>query len=380
MLSIKPQNRKEDTPMRGKFLLKTLPMAFLSTSAIAGTNNVDMNGILSATKSPYEQAKAKSLSSLAVGPGNIVGKDNNDSNNSVAVGINSKIYNSPTSTIVGNFSKITSSKKSTIIGFGDIENSDFGVAIGDSSSVNNAEYGVAIGSSAKVKNKNSVSLGRNSTTDRDNSISVGTNNLKRQITFVADGLKDSDAATVNQVNKSAEAALKSANSYTDSSSKETLSSANIYTDNKVNKSAEATLKSANSYTDRSSKETLSSANIYTDSKISSYGNKLYQDLHQYTDEKADQLNNRINQVNKRIDKVNKRIDKGLASSAALTGLFQPYGVGKVNFTAGIGGYRSTQALAIGSGYRVNENTAIKAGMALSDSKNIMYNASFNLEW
>ena len=325
--------------MRRKFLLKILPMAFLSTSAIAGTNDVNMSGILSATKTPYEQAKANSRSSLAVGPGSIVGKDGNDSNNSVAVGINSKIYNSPTSTIVGSFSKITSSKHSTIIGYGGIENSDFGVAIGDTSSVNNAEYGVAIGSSAKVKNKNSVSLGSNSTTDRDNSISVGTNNLKRQITFVADGLKDSDAATVNQVNKS----------------------------------AEATLKSANSYTDTSSKEALSSANIYTDSKISSYGNKLYQDLHQYTDEKADQLN-------KRIDKVNKRIDKGLASSAALTGLFQPYGVGKVNFTAGIGGYRSTQALAIGSGYRVNENTAIKAGMALSDSKNIMYNASFNLEW
>ena len=326
--------------MRGKFLLKILPMAFLSTSAIAKTNAANINGILSATESPYEKAEANSRSSLAVGPGNIVGKkNNNDSNNSVAVGMGSKIDSSPTSTIVGSLSKITSSKNSTIIGFGEIEKSDFGVAIGDGSSVKNAEYGVVIGSSAKVKNKNSVSLGSNSTTDRDNSISVGTNNLKRQITFVADGVKDSDAATVNQVNKS----------------------------------AETTLKSANSYTDKYSKEALSSANTYTDSKISSYGKKLSQDLHQYTDKTADQLNNRINQVNK-------RIDKGLASSAALTGLFQPYGVGKVNFTAGIGGYRSTQALAIGSGYRVNENTAIKAGMALSDSKNIMYNASFNLEW
>ena len=373
MFSIKSQNRKEDTPMRGKFLLKILPMAFLSTSAIAQTNAVNMNDILSATKSPYDPAKANSASSLAVGPGNIVGKNNSDSHNSVAVGMQSNISSSPTSTIVGSFSKITNSKNSTIIGFSNIENSAFGVAIGDGTNVDNAEYGVAIGSSAKVKNKNSVSLGSNSTTDRDNSISVGTNNLKRQITFVADGSEDSDAATVNQVHKAAEATLKAARIYTDSASNEALSSANTYTDNKVNKSAEATLKAARIYTDSSSKEALSLANTYTDSKISSYGNKLSQDLHQYTDEKVDQLNNRINQVNK-------RIDKGLASSAALTGLFQPYGVGKVNFTAGIGGYRSTQALAIGSGYRVNENTAIKAGMALSDSKNIMYNASFNLEW
>ncbi|WP_016609045.1 YadA C-terminal domain-containing protein, partial [Yersinia pestis] len=66
--------------------------------------------------------------------------------------------------------------------------------------------------------------------------------------------------------------------------------------------------------------------------------------------------------------------------AALNSLFQPYGVGKVNFTAGVGGYRSSQALAIGSGYRVNESVAFKAGVAYAGSSNVMYNASFNIEW
>ena len=358
--------------MKKNFLLKILPipMTFLSTFAIAETSVKNIDDVVSAAPNPYSKAEARAVGSLAIGGGTIVDGKRHDSTNSVAVGPKSIIEDSAMSTIAGPFSKITNSKSSAIVGgLGEIENSNFGVIIGNESAVHNAENGViigsesivhnakngvAIGNSAEVANKNSVSIGSFSKTDRDNSISVGTNNLKRHITFVADGVEDSDAATVKQVHGSAETTLKSANNYTNRSSQETLSSANAYTD----KSAEATLKSANNY---------------TDSKISSYGNKLYQDLRQYTDQKADQLNNRINQVNK-------RIDKGLASSAALTGLFQPYGVGKVNFTAGIGGYRSTQALAIGSGYRVNENTAIKAGVALSDSKNIMYNASFNLEW
>lgn len=89
---------------------------------------------------------------------------------------------------------------------------------------------------------------------------------------------------------------------------------------------------------------------------------------------------RINNLENQLSKTNKKIDRGLAASAALTGLFQPYGVGKVNFTAGMGGYGSSQAIAIGSGYRINENAAVKAGLAYSGGNNVMYNASFNLEW
>ena len=78
----------------------------------------------------------------------------------------------------------------------------------------------------------------------------------------------------------------------------------------------------------------------------------------------------------------KKVDRGLASSAALNGLFQPYNVGNFNVTAGIGGYRSETAIAIGSGYRFNENLAAKAGISTSTSNtsSVMYNTSVNFEW
>ncbi|AFP84908.1 YadA C-terminal domain-containing protein [secondary endosymbiont of Ctenarytaina eucalypti] len=89
---------------------------------------------------------------------------------------------------------------------------------------------------------------------------------------------------------------------------------------------------------------------------------------------------RINRLEQQVSKTNTKIDRGLAASAALAGLFQPYCVGKANVTAGLGGYRSSQALAVGSGYRMNENAAVKIGLAYSGGNDIMYNASFNLEW
>ncbi|MGP4123651.1 MAG: YadA-like family protein [Sodalis sp. (in: enterobacteria)] len=95
---------------------------------------------------------------------------------------------------------------------------------------------------------------------------------------------------------------------------------------------------------------------------------------------AQKNSSRINRLEHRLSKSNTKINHGLASAAALTGLFQPYNIGKVNVTAGIGGYSASQAIAVGSGYRINQNIAVKAGLAYSDQKNIMYNASFNLEW
>ncbi|MGP4123866.1 MAG: YadA-like family protein [Sodalis sp. (in: enterobacteria)] len=88
----------------------------------------------------------------------------------------------------------------------------------------------------------------------------------------------------------------------------------------------------------------------------------------------------INNMKSELHQTNSKMDYGLAASAALSGLFQPYGVGKVNVTAGIAGCGSSQAIAVGSGYRFAENAAVKAGLAYSNKNNVIYNASFNLEW
>ncbi|EDQ6557408.1 hypothetical protein S675_005786, partial [Salmonella enterica subsp. enterica] len=64
-----------------------------------------------------------------------------------------------------------------------------------------------------------------------------------------------------------------------------------------------------------------------------------------------------------MEKLTKKINRGLASSAALSGLFQPYSVGKFNITAGVGGFRDESAIAVGTGYRFNDNIAAKAGVS-----------------
>ncbi|MBP6861710.1 MAG: YadA-like family protein [Neisseriaceae bacterium] len=85
-------------------------------------------------------------------------------------------------------------------------------------------------------------------------------------------------------------------------------------------------------------------------------------------------------MNSKIDDLDKKFSKAMASNAALSGLFQPYNVGRVNITAGIGGYKSHQAAALGVGYRINDSFAAKVGVAVSGSNNTTYNASVNYDF
>lgn len=91
------------------------------------------------------------------------------------------------------------------------------------------------------------------------------------------------------------------------------------------------------------------------------------------------LDSRVNKLDNRVNKLDKDLKRGLAVQAALTGLFQPYTVGKVNFTAAVGGYKSQTAVAVGTGYRYNQNIATKAGVAFTQG-GVTYNAGVNFEW
>ena len=100
--------------------------------------------------------------------------------------------------------------------------------------------------------------------------------------------------------------------------------------------------------------------------------KLRTDVNVHT-KRLDHLDNRVN-------KLDKDLKRGLAAQAALTGLFQPYTVGKANFTAAVGGYKSQTAVAVGTGYRYNQNIATKAGVAFTQGGGVTYNAGVNFEW
>ncbi|VTU09663.1 YadA domain-containing protein [Actinobacillus indolicus] len=88
---------------------------------------------------------------------------------------------------------------------------------------------------------------------------------------------------------------------------------------------------------------------------------------------------RIDQLDRRVTKLNKEMREGLATQAALSGLFQPSTVGKVNVSAAVGGYKSQTAVAVGAGVRFNPNVAAKAGVAVSGNS-VSYNAGVNFEW
>ena len=92
-------------------------------------------------------------------------------------------------------------------------------------------------------------------------------------------------------------------------------------------------------------------------------------------------NSRVNALDKRVGDLEKDVERGIATNAALSGLFQPYNVGKVNATAAIGGYKSTTAVAIGAGYRFNEKLAAKAGVSFNTRGGSgAYNVSINYEF
>lgn len=84
--------------------------------------------------------------------------------------------------------------------------------------------------------------------------------------------------------------------------------------------------------------------------------------------KVDKFDARITKNEKDIfflkDEV-KRLDQGIASVAAMSNLVRPYGVGKANVSVALGGYNSEQSIAVGTGYRYNENTTVQASLATS---------------
>ncbi|WP_189615009.1 ESPR-type extended signal peptide-containing protein [Pigmentiphaga litoralis] len=72
------------------------------------------------------------------------------------------------------------------------------VAVGSDATASGAQS-TAVGADAKATASNSVALGSGSVADRSNSVSVGAVGAERQITNVADGVADTDAANLRQV-------------------------------------------------------------------------------------------------------------------------------------------------------------------------------------
>ncbi|WP_439242589.1 YadA-like family protein [Lonepinella sp. BR2474] len=90
-----------------------------------------------------------------------------------------------------------------------------------------------------------------------------------------------------------------------------------------------------------------------------------------------------NSANQAVNQVNKRLSRGIASANALGGLMQATGPGRSLVTAGVGGYRDQNALAIGySRLSDNGKVGVKFGLGsnMSGKKDVSYSASVGFQW
>ncbi|EMB4726538.1 YadA-like family protein [Escherichia coli] len=265
----------------------------------------------------------------------------------------------------------------------------------------------AVGKDARATHENSVALGTKSVTTRDNEVYIGykTENDKtygtRVLGGLSDGTRNSDAATVGQLNRKvgvvyddvkARITVESEKQkkYTDQKTSEVNEKVESRTlvgvnpDGKLTRAEGATktiavndgLVALSGRTDRigyavgaiDGRVTRNTQSIEKNSKAIAANTRTLQ-----------QHSARLDSQQRQINENHKEMKRAAAQSAALTGLFQPYSVGKFNATAAVGGYSDQQALAVGVGYRFNEQTAAKAGVAFSDG-DASWNVGVNFEF
>ncbi|MBB0563515.1 immunoglobulin-binding protein [Escherichia coli] len=191
--------------------------AFLKKSALA----VSMALLLSAQAHAVLTGPVDANpSSLLIGENSFITNSTGTTNNTFLFGRNSFNLDSPGSLQFGSFSGVYNSPHSVTLGrdAGQAE-SKYGVAIGKSAEVLNSQQSVAIGGWAGIENSSgSVALGHGSQVSGENNVvSVGAGPSgygfsvdgapeTRRIINVSDGINNTDAATVGQLNEQFDAA------------------------------------------------------------------------------------------------------------------------------------------------------------------------------
>lgn len=269
----------------------------------------------------------------------------------------------------------------------------YGTAVGNRAKVDSgATEGVALGAKATAAHKNSVALGANSRTTRDNEVYIGYEAepgkayKTRVLGGLSDGARPPDAATVRQVDRvkdSVEQLAQDTNARLMVESKKSRD----YTDARttVGVSADGRLTRAEgakeSIAVNDGLVALSGRTDRIDAAVGSVDRRVTKNTQtiQSNSRQLQEHNARLNSHQRQIRENHEEMKRAAAQSAALAGLFQPYSVGKFNATAAVGGYSDKQAVAVGVGYRFNEQTAAKAGVAASDG-DVSWNAGVNFEF
>ncbi len=419
--------------------------AFLKKSALA----VSVALLLSA----QAQAQAQDILIGPIQPGDhssflfgnsVAGRSSGDIRNVWLIGDASFLLDSNRTVLLGNNSDVVSSPGSVSLGHDAlIADSEWGTVVGKEASLISSRQSSAIGAFSSVQDStSSVALGHGSQVSGENNVvSVGAGpegygeSVKgapetRRIINVSDGINNTDAATVGQLNErfdDAQVFLLQTNERIDETDKRLstvhaelsrdiiagTSAAVAYTDaaaTVLQEDISEARQQAYNYTDAVKSDVLDETRTYTDSSVRTVRNEVKSQAEHLSDvlvknraqtdaaiasNTAAIRNNshrldlteawqkmateRMNNMQEQIKENRKELRESAAQSAALAGLFQPYSVGKFNATAAVGGYRDEQAIAVGVGYRFTENVAGKVAVAAGGSS-ASWNAGVNFEF
>nr|WP_236620117.1 YadA C-terminal domain-containing protein [Fusobacterium necrophorum] len=97
------------------------------------------------------------------------------------------------------------------------------------------------------------------------------------------------------------------------------------------------------------------------------------------------INNSIHQTNHRIDKLDDKVNRGLANAAAMAGIeFLDIGINQGTVAAAVGGYKGTNAVAVGVQGAPTENTRVNAKVSVAPGTHteMMYSvgAAYRFNW
>ncbi|CAL7871641.1 YadA-like family protein [Fusobacterium necrophorum subsp. funduliforme] len=97
------------------------------------------------------------------------------------------------------------------------------------------------------------------------------------------------------------------------------------------------------------------------------------------------INNSIHQTNHRIDKLDDKVNRGLANAAAMAGIeFLDIGINQGTVAAAVGGYKGTNAVAVGVQGVPTENTRVNAKVSVAPGTHteMMYSvgAAYRFNW
>ncbi len=204
-----------------------------------------------------------------------------------------------------------------------------------------------------------------------------TDKAKEEVKIYADKTREEVKTYVNSTkdevkaysHEQSEAAIKTANAYTDKIQEDTLTQARSY----VKLESAKAFESAREYADQSASNMLTSAKDYAKQRSQQAQELAISKANRYTDQRVDQLQSQMKRLRN-------RANAGISGAMAMTALTPPPAGTNTSFGMAMAGYRNQFAIASGATFRLAENRHIRLNSSWDSSGGIGIAAGFNMAW